>query len=210
MRTRNGRRKLLFGTNCPMVFHEPALADFDALALDDEARALYLSAKPRLFEGGPRRLLCSASRSEPEGGSGARNGRPLVATRARRRGPARPAEAGASAPNGGRLLPPSLSRLRPPDCATPWSPYQSCAVRRCLNESDRPGWRCGPIRIGCTRAPAAALARIPVGAFIAKPVGEGTPAACSADFDFFLPAGAVPQTSRQRVLLDPCCPVAAS
>jgi hypothetical protein len=63
MRTRNGRRKVLFGTNYPMIFHEPALADLDALAFGDEARELYLSANAqRLFEGGPRRLLCLGER----------------------------------------------------------------------------------------------------------------------------------------------------
>ena len=32
MCTGNGRRKVLFGTNYPTTFHEPALADLDALA----------------------------------------------------------------------------------------------------------------------------------------------------------------------------------
>ena len=63
LRTSNGRRKVLFGTNYPMIFHEPALADLDALAFGDEARELYLSANAqRLFEGGPRRLLCLGER----------------------------------------------------------------------------------------------------------------------------------------------------
>src|SRR5450755_1382087 len=63
MRTRNGRRKVPFGTNYPMIFHDPALADLDALAFADEARELYLSANAqRLFEGGPRRLLCLGER----------------------------------------------------------------------------------------------------------------------------------------------------
>jgi hypothetical protein len=76
MRTRNGRRKVLFGTNYPMIFHEPALADRDALAFGDEARELYLSANAqRLFEGGPRRLLCLAERERAGRRSGARNGR---------------------------------------------------------------------------------------------------------------------------------------
>jgi hypothetical protein len=76
MRTRNGRRKVLFGTNYPMIFHEPALADLDALAFGDEARELYLSANAqRLFEGGRVACFASASGSEPGGGSGARNGR---------------------------------------------------------------------------------------------------------------------------------------
>jgi hypothetical protein len=68
MRTRNGRHKVLFGTNCPMIFHEPALADLDALALDDEASALYLSANvQRLFEEGPRRLVCLGERERAGG-----------------------------------------------------------------------------------------------------------------------------------------------
>ena len=66
-------------------------------------------------------------------------GRPPVASCARRRGPARPAEAGASAPNGGRLLPPRLSRLRPPDCATPRSPLRWRAARGPERQSDRHG-----------------------------------------------------------------------
>ena len=61
MRTRNGRRKVLFGTNYPMIFHEPALADLEALA--PRRRVPYLSANAlRLFEGGPRRLLCLGER----------------------------------------------------------------------------------------------------------------------------------------------------
>ena len=44
MRTRNSRRKVPFGTNYPMIFHEPALADLDAIALDQEARTLFVSA----------------------------------------------------------------------------------------------------------------------------------------------------------------------
>jgi hypothetical protein len=76
MRTRNGRRKVLFGTNYPMIFHEPALADLDALVLDDEARELYLSANAqRLFEGGPRRLLCLGERERAGWRVCARNGR---------------------------------------------------------------------------------------------------------------------------------------
>jgi predicted TIM-barrel fold metal-dependent hydrolase len=66
MRTRNGRRKVPFGTNYPMIFHEPALADLDALALDDETRELCLSANAqRLFKGEPRRLLCRGERERP-------------------------------------------------------------------------------------------------------------------------------------------------
>ena len=61
MRTRNGRREVLFGTNYPTIFHAPALADLEALAPDDEA--LTLPNALRLFEkGGPRRLLCLGER----------------------------------------------------------------------------------------------------------------------------------------------------
>ncbi len=42
MKTRSGRRKVLFGTNHPMIFAQQALEDLDALALDDETRELFL------------------------------------------------------------------------------------------------------------------------------------------------------------------------
>jgi predicted TIM-barrel fold metal-dependent hydrolase len=42
MHSRGGRHKVLFGTNYPMIAPDRALADLDALELDDEARALYL------------------------------------------------------------------------------------------------------------------------------------------------------------------------
>lgn len=64
MRTRNSRRKVPSGTNCPMIFHEPALADLDAA---------------------------------------------------------------------------QLSRLRPPDCATPWPPTRSRRMRWLDDERSRPG-----------------------------------------------------------------------
>jgi predicted TIM-barrel fold metal-dependent hydrolase len=50
MKSRGGRRKVLFGTNHPMIAPERALADLDALGLDDEARDLFL-------DGNARRLL---------------------------------------------------------------------------------------------------------------------------------------------------------
>lgn len=37
-----GRKKVLFGTNYPMIPHSACLDDLDALGLDDEARALFL------------------------------------------------------------------------------------------------------------------------------------------------------------------------
>jgi predicted TIM-barrel fold metal-dependent hydrolase len=50
MRTRGGRHKVLFGTNWPMIAPRDALADIDALELDDETRELFL-------EGNARRVL---------------------------------------------------------------------------------------------------------------------------------------------------------
>ncbi len=47
MKTGTGRRKVLFGTNFPMISHAQALEDLDALGLDDEARELYLDGNPR-------------------------------------------------------------------------------------------------------------------------------------------------------------------
>ena len=41
---------VLFGTNCPMIFHHYALADLETPELDDESRELYLSGNAqRLF-----------------------------------------------------------------------------------------------------------------------------------------------------------------
>lgn len=39
----HGRRKVLFGTNYPMITPAQALADLDAIGLDDEARGLFLA-----------------------------------------------------------------------------------------------------------------------------------------------------------------------
>lgn len=47
MRTRGGRHKVLFGTNYPMILPQAALADLDALELDDETRGLYLAGNAR-------------------------------------------------------------------------------------------------------------------------------------------------------------------
>ncbi len=38
----HGRRKILFGTNYPMITPAKALEGLDELGLDDEARALFL------------------------------------------------------------------------------------------------------------------------------------------------------------------------
>jgi predicted TIM-barrel fold metal-dependent hydrolase len=43
MASRGGRRKVLFGTNFPMIGHGQALDGLDELGLDDEARALFLA-----------------------------------------------------------------------------------------------------------------------------------------------------------------------
>jgi uncharacterized protein len=50
MRSKSGRRKVLFGTNFPMIGHLQALDGIEALGLDDETRELYL-------EGNARRVL---------------------------------------------------------------------------------------------------------------------------------------------------------
>jgi predicted TIM-barrel fold metal-dependent hydrolase len=42
MRTGTGQRKVLFGTNYPMIAHAHALAGLDELGLDDETRRAYL------------------------------------------------------------------------------------------------------------------------------------------------------------------------
>jgi uncharacterized protein len=47
LQSRGGRRKVLFGSNFPMIAPEAALADLDALGLDDEARELFLGANAR-------------------------------------------------------------------------------------------------------------------------------------------------------------------
>jgi predicted TIM-barrel fold metal-dependent hydrolase len=43
----HGRRKVLFGSNFPMITPERALAKFDALGLDEEATELFLSGNAR-------------------------------------------------------------------------------------------------------------------------------------------------------------------
>jgi predicted TIM-barrel fold metal-dependent hydrolase len=47
MKTKGGRRKVMFGTNYPMVQPTQALADLDSLELDDEARGLFLAGNAR-------------------------------------------------------------------------------------------------------------------------------------------------------------------
>jgi predicted TIM-barrel fold metal-dependent hydrolase len=47
MRSRSGRRKVMFGSNYPMLPPDAALADLDALELDEEARDLFLTGNAR-------------------------------------------------------------------------------------------------------------------------------------------------------------------
>jgi uncharacterized protein len=47
MKSRSGRRKVLFGSNYPMIFPAHALDGLDELALDGETRELYLSGNAR-------------------------------------------------------------------------------------------------------------------------------------------------------------------
>ena len=43
----HGRRKVLFGTNFPMLLHPRCFEDLDALGLDEEATGLFLSGNAR-------------------------------------------------------------------------------------------------------------------------------------------------------------------
>jgi predicted TIM-barrel fold metal-dependent hydrolase len=54
MRSRGGRRKVLFGTNYPMIPPQRALEGLDDLGLDDEARDLFLDGNARRLGLGPR------------------------------------------------------------------------------------------------------------------------------------------------------------
>jgi predicted TIM-barrel fold metal-dependent hydrolase len=47
MQTRGGRRKVMFGSNYPMIAPQAALADLDALGLDEETRELFLEGNAR-------------------------------------------------------------------------------------------------------------------------------------------------------------------
>lgn len=55
MQSRSGRRKVLFGTNYPMVPHQQALDGIDDLGLDDETRALFLRGNAERVLGLPAR-----------------------------------------------------------------------------------------------------------------------------------------------------------
>jgi uncharacterized protein len=51
LQSRGGRRKVLFGSNYPMITAQKALEDLDALGLNDEARELFLTGNAtRLFK----------------------------------------------------------------------------------------------------------------------------------------------------------------
>jgi hypothetical protein len=47
MQSRGGRRKVMFGSNYPMIPPDAALADLDGLGLDDEMRGLFLEGNAR-------------------------------------------------------------------------------------------------------------------------------------------------------------------
>ena len=47
MKSRSGRRKVMFGTNFPMITPEKALEGLDELGLDEETRELYLEGNAR-------------------------------------------------------------------------------------------------------------------------------------------------------------------
>lgn len=51
MSSRSGRRKVLFGTNYPMIFHPQALDGLDRLGLDQEAISLYLGGNAQRLLG---------------------------------------------------------------------------------------------------------------------------------------------------------------
>ena len=56
MKTGSGQRKVLFGTNYPMIAHVHALAGLDDLGLSDDARRDYLHANAeRVFKVGTRK-----------------------------------------------------------------------------------------------------------------------------------------------------------
>jgi predicted TIM-barrel fold metal-dependent hydrolase len=43
----HGRKKVLFGTNYPMIMPDKALEGLDTLGFDDETRALFLAGNAR-------------------------------------------------------------------------------------------------------------------------------------------------------------------
>jgi predicted TIM-barrel fold metal-dependent hydrolase len=62
----DGRRKVMFGTNWPMIAPQKALEHLGELDLDDEASARFLDANARsVFNLGPRASACGRARSTP-------------------------------------------------------------------------------------------------------------------------------------------------
>jgi predicted TIM-barrel fold metal-dependent hydrolase len=62
MDEKGGRRKVLFGSNYPMILAEKALQDLDALGLDEATRELFLAGNAeRVFK------LTRASRAPRRG-----------------------------------------------------------------------------------------------------------------------------------------------
>jgi predicted TIM-barrel fold metal-dependent hydrolase len=53
LRSRGGRRKVLFGTNFPMLTPDRALDGLEELGLDDETRALFLAGNAQRLLGLP-------------------------------------------------------------------------------------------------------------------------------------------------------------
>jgi len=47
MQSGSGARKVLYGSNYPMIMPQAALADLDALGLDEQAREMYLADNAR-------------------------------------------------------------------------------------------------------------------------------------------------------------------
>jgi uncharacterized protein len=54
MKSRSGRRKVMFGTNYPMILHQQALEHLDDLGLDSETRDLFLAGNAQRLLGATR------------------------------------------------------------------------------------------------------------------------------------------------------------
>jgi uncharacterized protein len=64
MQSGSGRRKVLFGSNYPMILHQQALTGIDALGLDDESVGLFLGGNAeRLLRLAQRAMLSGAARA---------------------------------------------------------------------------------------------------------------------------------------------------
>jgi hypothetical protein len=142
-------------TNYPMIFHEPALADLDAIALDHEARTLFLSATAkRLFEGGPRRALRLAER-QPCGplvpqrttsGNAGRDCRILASAPADRRAPVAlgPAALAVASKGASHAARPLKALIQEPASRESRSADRTDAPRRPQEESHRNSLRASP------------------------------------------------------------------